>query len=278
MKGSRHTVPNSSKQTLRLLAQWQRGSKGLYNDVLRQELTIGLTFTLPQNLTVEQMNNVLSEACRENPGVRNLVWATPEGRSIASNLPGAIGLDITKRPHYQQIIAGSDYVVSDLYTSQVDDAPCFSISRGIRDKSGNLLGIIIAIIVPENLDQALAVERAKGGGVSLVDSKGMLVYRYPHINPTWEQRYWLDIMPQIRKALAGEEVAWIGKTTYTDKTRIMANVPVHSVGWSAGAGRTEDDAMAAGTSTLLLDATLSTIVFLAAFGTALVRSSCRRSA
>jgi hypothetical protein len=45
--------------------------------------------------------------------------------------------------------------------------------------------------------------------------------RYPHINPTWEQRYWLNIMPQIKKALAGEEVAWIGQTTYTDKTRTL---------------------------------------------------------
>ena len=246
--------------------------KGFVEDILRQELAIGITFTLPQPLSVERMNAIITEHCREYPVVRNIVWALPEGRSIASNIPEGIGLDITERPYYHAILAGKDHVLSDLYISQVDGKPCFSISSGIRDASGGLLGLVVAIVDPEKLDRAIAVERAKGGALALVDSKGMLVYRYPKIAATWGERNWLAQYPQFEEVLKGKEVATTVYAPYEGKKRLVGFTPIPSFGWAATAGRSEENAMAALDATLWPQTMAFLLVTTVAFCVALVLS------
>ncbi len=245
--------------------------EGFINDVLHQELAVGCTLVHPRLSNVEQ-NHFLEVNKGEYPVLRNLAWADPEGKVLASTNPGMIGASLAKRKYFQQILAGKNWTVSDLLRSMSAQVPIFTINRAIRDEHESLQGVVIATVHADDLDSILAVDRGKGGGVSLVDSKGILVYRYPHLNPTWEQRNWLARLPQIGKALAGKEVAWIGKTAYSDQTRIMANVPVRPVGWSAGAGRTAEDAMAPVRSTLILQAFLFTLITLAGFGAALLLS------
>ena len=90
-------------------------------------------------------------------------------------------------------------MVSELIIAKTTGKPAFGISRGIRDDKGALLGIVFAAVIPEKLDARLAVERSKGGGFAIVDNKGMLVYRYPAIKATWEERNWLKLYPNLKK-------------------------------------------------------------------------------
>ena len=117
-----------------------------------------------------------------------------------------IGMDISDREFYREIVAGKDWVVSDLILSKTTQQPSFTISRGIRNERGELLGIIVAGILPAKLDRVLAVERPGDAGVSLLDSKGMNAYRYPATQYTWEQRNWLKLYPIIGEVLKGKEV------------------------------------------------------------------------
>ena len=65
----------------------------------------------------------------------------------------------------------------------------------------SLLGIL-----PERLDKELGVKRILGGGFALVDTKGMMVYRYPAFEITWEERNWIKQFPQFADALKGKEI------------------------------------------------------------------------
>lgn len=246
--------------------------KEFVQDVLRQELAIGITLTLPQPLTAEQMNAVLARNCQDYPVIRNFAWATPEGRTIASNLPAAIGLDVTTRPYYQQIVAGRDHVISDLYISQIDGVPCFSISRGIRDATGSLLGIIIATVVADQLDQVLTIERAKGGSMALVDGKGMLVYTYPAVDVPWEERNWIQQYPQLDEVLKGREIVTTVRALYEDQKHLVAFTPVVVIGWAVTAGRSEDAALATTMVSLLPHAMVFLLITAVLFGFALVLS------
>jgi len=242
-------------------------------DVLHQELAIGLAITSLQPMTSGDITRLLEKSHLGNVAIRDFSWANPNGLVLHSSNPVMTGADVSHRACFRSIVAGQEWIVSELVISRTTGKPIFSISRGIRDDKGHLLGLIIATVLPERLGAVLSVERAKGGGISIVDNKGMLVYRYPAVDVTWEERDRLKIFPQWKEALDGNEVTAIIPGSYDgDKKRIVASTPIASIGWGAGAGSTEEEAMEAITSRLLPQAILFLLVTLAAFGTALILS------
>jgi len=240
-------------------------------DVLHHEYALGIALTLSQPPSDEQ-RRYIEENFAERRKLFNLLWVSPDGVVLISHLREVEGQSISDRKHFQNIVAGRDWAVSDLVSSISTGEPIISLARGIRDKQGRLLGVVVASILSERLDEVLAIERPKGGGHALVDSKGMLVYRYPWINATWEERNWLKDYPDLKETLAGKEVVQTVYAPYEGKNRLVAFAPVPSIGWVATAGRTEEIAMAAVVSQLFPQAVLLFAIALAAFGAALLCS------
>ena len=83
------------------------------------------------------------------PSIRNFAWLTPEGRIVASSMESIIGVD--ENPFIYAITQGNDWAVSDLLLSHVTGELVFSISRGMRDSDGRLLGIVMAVIRADQL-------------------------------------------------------------------------------------------------------------------------------
>lgn len=241
-------------------------------DVLGDELTLGLAATSSPSLSSGDFARILRESASENPAIRNYTWGSPEGRVLASTLSPS-GTDFSYRSSFREIVSGREWVVSDLILSRTTGEPVFSISRGIRDEKGSLLGIVTAVVVPDRLDRVLAVERTKGAGVSLIDSKGMIVYRHPATEYTWEQRNWLlKTYPELEDALKGREIATTIRGSKTGKKRLAGFAPVSSIGWVTVASRAEEEVTVAITSELLSNAILFLLVTLIAFGSALALS------
>jgi PAS domain S-box-containing protein len=243
------------------------------NDIIHQELSIGLALTSSQSLTEEDQNRILNGSKRGNSAIWELFWSRPDGVVVAATSPQFIGMNLEDRDYFREVVSGREWTVSDLLLSRTTGRPSFTISRGIRSDTGQLLGIVVAGILPEQLDHILAIKRSKGGGHALVDRKGMLVYRYPALNhPTWEQRNWLRDYPEFGVALNGNETSKTVFAPFEGKNRIVSFAPVSFIGWAASAGRTEEVAMEAITSRLIPEAVLFLLLTLAAFGVALVLS------
>jgi signal transduction histidine kinase len=240
-------------------------------DVLHQELSLGLAFTSTQTLSDEDKSRILFKSQAGNPAIWHFFWDNPAGVVVAATGSQFIGMDISDREFYQEIVAGKDWVVSDLLLSKTTRQPSFTISRGIRNERGELLGIIVAGILPERLVEVLGIKRSEGGGVSLLDRKGMLVYRFPETKVSWEERDWLNYYPeQVKAVLDGKEIIAEVFARYSQKQRLVGFAPVSSIGWAAGAGRTQEVAMAAITSTLLPQTILLLILTVVVFGISLV--------
>jgi PAS domain S-box-containing protein len=212
-------------------------------DVLHQELAIGLAFTSSQTLSEEEKSRILLENQAENQAIWHFFWDTPGGIVAAATGSQFIGMDVSDREFYREIVAGKDWVVSDLLLSKTTQQPSFTISRGIRNERGELLGIIVAGILPAKLDRVLAVKRPGDAGVSLLDSRGMNVYRYPASQYTWEQRNWLKLYPFLEQVAKGKEFV---DTSHESKIRrgtkrIVAFTPVPSIGWIASCSRSEKE-------------------------------------
>jgi len=250
-----------------------RAFETFVQDVLHQELSIGLAITSSKPMASEDITRLLEKSDHDNLAIRDFSWMSPAGIVLLSSNPALVGTDRSDRSCCRDIAMGRKWAVSELVIARSTGKPIFSISRGIRDDKDVLLGIVVATVSPERLDAVLSVERAKGGGISIVDNRGMLVYRYPSVPLTWEERDRMKVFPQWREALDGKEItATIPGSYDAGNNRIIASTPIASLGWGAGAGSTEERAMESITSGLLSQAILFLLVTLAAFAAALVFS------
>jgi PAS domain S-box-containing protein len=237
-------------------------------DIVHSELVIGLALTASRPVTTLDQNRILDKFQADNPSVRSVFWVNPDGLIVASSLRAYIGFDVNDRSFVKEIIAGRNWAVSELIRGRATGKPAFTISRGIRNEQGKLLGIVAASIEPERLDSVLGIDRSKEAGVSLLDNKGMHVYRYPATEYTWEQRNWLKHYPMIEDSLKGKNVLTSVTSESSGKKRLVAFTPVSSFGWVASASRGENEVMEAFTSTLLFKAGLVLFVIVAGFGAA----------
>jgi len=261
-----------SEANLHLARATAKSFDTFLQDVLHQELAIGLAFTSSQTLSDKEKSRLLLENQAGNPAVWHFFWDNPAGIVTAATGSQFIGMNISDREFYREIVAGKAWVVSDMLLSKTTQQPSFTISRGIRNERGELLGIIVAGILPAKLDRVLAVERPGDAGVSLLDSKGMNAYRFPATKYTWEQRNWLKHYPIIGEVLKGKEVVTSVASDLTGINRIVAFTPVPSIGWIAASSRAEEEAARPIISATLQDTWLTLLVAFVSLLTAVALS------
>jgi signal transduction histidine kinase len=263
---------NELQTNLEIARTAAKALEAFVQDVIHQELAIGLAITSSQPMTCEDISRLLEKSHQGNTIVNDFSWLNPEGVFIYSSNPALIGANNSDRAYFRDIAGGREWTVGELVLARTTGKPVFGISRGIRDYKGALLGLVVATVLPEKLDAVLSVKRAKGGAISIVDNKGMLVYRYPAVSLTWEERNRLSRFPTWKDALDGKEITATVLESYEGKSRVVANVPIASIGWAVGAGRSEEDAMETITSSRVPQAILFASVTLIALCTALVLS------
>ena len=233
-------------------------------DVLNTQDVIGRAAISTPPLSKSALRHILASAARESPAYRGISWISPDGIVQASSIH-AEGIDVSREEYFQKIAEGREWVVSDLHVSKVTGQQIFNVSRGIRDADGNLLCVLATSIFPEKLDRVLAIHRSRDAGVSLIDSKGIHVFRYPYTPYTPEQQNWLKQYPMIKDVLQGKEVSASVVSVSTGKKRLVGFTPVESIGWVSAASRAEEDALADITSTLLPQAVFILLIMTGAF-------------
>jgi len=238
-------------------------------EIIHSELIIGLAIT-SHGLALQEHYQILDEFESDNMAVIATFWINPDGVVLDSSFKDYVGLDLSEASFLEEIVNGKKWVVSELILRGTTAKPGFTIARGIRNEKGQLLGIVGASIEPDLLDGVLGIERGKGAAINILDSKGMLVFRYPRFYPSWEERNWFKRLPQLQITMNGVEYA--GNALFEGKTRIMANVPIRSIGWLAGADRGLDDTFSTIRAALLPQTIMFLLITLFAFGTAVLFS------
>ena len=241
-----------------------------FRDIVIDELLIGAALSSSQPMSNLEQNRLLTRARTMRSTIWHLFWVNPTGRVLAATDPESVGIDLTDRSYFREIQAGRDIVVSDLILSKRTERPTFTISRGIRNEGGDLIGIVIAAIAPDELEGVMGIERSSDASVSILDSKGMLVYQSPKANYTWEQRNRLERVPVPEDALKSKEIVTTITSAPTGKRRLAAFVPIPSIGWVATASRPEEVVMQAVIYKILPAAGLRLFITIVALSIALV--------
>ena len=239
-------------------------------DVLHQELAICINLTsMPQDLSPEQMNRILAANRAALPSIRDFAWVRPQGRIIASNMPGVIGEDIADRPFVRAIIEGSEWSVSGLLLSRGTGEPVFFISRGIRDGESRLLGMVVGEVRAEKLKGILGLDLSQSGAINIVDGRGVLVDCFPQRELKWEDRDLLKKRPAIRQALEGKELTGTFPSLSIGEERIVTCTPSRFTNWVVCVSRSQSEVIAPIRSQAIhlsgLSLLLTAVIFIGAF-------------
>ncbi len=238
-------------------------------DLHRQQLALGLAFTMEGSGTSAQVQRLLEQSAREYPSMHGFSWVGSDGKILASTNPDSVGLDISDRPYFRQILAGKEWTVSDLVVGRVEGQPTFLVVRGIREPPIGLRGVVLASVTTDGLGEILGVERSGRASVLLLDRAGTIVYRYPSAPGTWRERDWLRVQPpsvrtSIEPAWNGAEVTAIFAPAGGTGDQITGMAPVRSAGWVVSSSRPVNEALGPIASDLVIDATLLLLVTVAA--------------
>ena len=231
-------------------------------DIARQELAVGEALALRDLFPPEIASEFLRKNAGEYPALRSLHWVNPQGRIIASSDPTSLGIDVSDREYFKEIVAGRDWAISDLLVGGISSQPTVIIARGIRGETKTLEGIAVAAVDPSRLESVvLPGERSARGTILLFDRKGTLVHHQPKSAAAGEN--WQEADPLLKAVLQGGEMTGEFLSPVDKKKYVIARVPVGDIGWVAGAGRPRSELMAPLNRRLLAD--LGLLLLIVAF-------------
>ena len=267
--GREHTV-QSNMELSRALAT-------TFDDYVRSvgqhEAVLAAAFTAKNELlSPEQMTPLLEASTTDYPSINVFLFARADGAVVACSDKTVVGVNIKDRWYFQRAIVTKDHVLSDLLEGRAHPDPIVVIARAVYNGE-KVEGVVAAVIEPNRLGEAtLRVSRAEEAGISLFDRQGQLVYRSAARKLTPEDRQATRACAPVIQALAGQEAGERFRWPGEDQDRLGAAVPIKSLGWVALASEPAHVVTDPMAKTMLLVATINSLVLLASIIVALALS------
>jgi len=240
-------------------------------DVIRTEEVAGVTIVVDKNYSPDELNYYLSKVRAERPYIAYLALTTPEGQVYAADPASLIGQDLAARPDVQAVLRGRPWTASNLELSfaGVTDVPAFRVDMGVRLEA-KLLAVFVMGIEARSLGAILPGDLGQPGAVVLTDAAGRVVYDSGHSSLPWDKGDWAAL-PFIQEALHGRAGTSDGFTLPADGSSVMgAQVPISTLGWTAGVYRPVAEAMAPVRAAAQRDLVILGLATLLALGLALL--------
>jgi len=240
-------------------------------DVRRQLLVLGNAIEADPAFSIQKAGTLLTILQNQYSTVLRFSIVDDQGVIVASSNPGFVGVSVKERSYFRAIQSGREWITEDLNMGPLANRIQFDIAQRLRINRGGSY-VIVAVVDPDKLGNlVLSIDRPVGGIFTIFDRSGTLAYfsggdSVPHTN--WEK---LDFV--LRKAMHGEEA--VGTILYPldKKKHVVARVPIHDIGWTAGASRSLDAAMAPIYRNLLWVGILNIAILLISLSGALVLRS-----
>jgi diguanylate cyclase (GGDEF)-like protein len=125
----------------------------------------------------------LSDFTANVPWIRSVSIVGNDGRIACSTSPLAVGLNVSDRVYYQNAIGNRDFVLSDYLVGRARRTPAIMAAFPALGDNGRLLGVVIASVDLQWINDLLATAHRRDDGVIFVaDSRGTVLAA---TNPDW---------------------------------------------------------------------------------------------
>jgi len=198
------------------------------------ERAVGIAIT-ENDYTRRKASEYMARIVNRYP-VFSMDFVRPDGQIYASTDPKLVGLKLTHDKHnprsdLKRLTPERDWFVTPFHVHE-NGGMGFDIITGVWRKS-RLAGIMVASVDSTRLNEIFVFE-VPGGGYNITDNNGMLVYQNQYPKKPLSERKW-GSQRFIKVASSGKEFTSTGLTFPIDNSyRMGSQVPIHSLGWSAG--------------------------------------------
>lgn len=206
--------------------------RDLDTTMLAMSLALGST-GVP--LTQETAAPYLGSIASRYMFIRALFLIGPDGRVLASPSGDGNGTDLSAQPYVQAMLAGQDFVLSDVLAGVQTGSPLIVLGRRVEAPNGQLRAMIAAAYYPDRLAQILPASLPPDAALDVYDRRGGLVYTSHDDAPAL-----VNSQPGaevIRAVLAGETITAERIEAEGGDERLIAAVPIADYGWAVSVSR-----------------------------------------
>jgi GGDEF domain-containing protein len=132
------------------------------------------------SLSDDKCNQFLASIAKPAPWLRTLSIANLQGRIICSSVPDAIGLDVSKRPHFLKAIDSSEFVLSDYFIGTLDNSPRITLALAQRGPDGAATAVLLGVLDLSWLERVAKTFVPPSGFMLIIDGHGTILAQYPH--------------------------------------------------------------------------------------------------
>ncbi len=218
-----------------------------------------------------EMNALFDGNAKDYPALNAFVFIDPQGKIQASSDRRLIGMDISDREYFQESLRTREVVLSDLLEGRADARPIFIVSRSIYH-GDQLLGVMSGSVDPDRLAEVtLKVVGFYEGDACFFDRRGILVYRYPFRELTWQTRRQSESGDLVALALSGQEAAGLTRFAGDNRDHFAVRMPISPFNWVVGVSMPRQSMLspllrslllAGGTSLLVLAVSLAAALYM----------------
>jgi len=128
----------------------------------------------------EKCNLFLATIAKPIPWIKTLSVADLQGKIVCSSFPGAIGLDISKRPHFTAVIDSGDFYVSDYIVGARIKAPAITASLAQRDVKGATTAVVLGLLDLNWFEHVTKTIVPPTGSMLMIDGAGTVLAQFPN--------------------------------------------------------------------------------------------------
>jgi GGDEF domain-containing protein len=122
----------------------------------------------------------LTKLARPIPWIKTLSVANLQGKIFCSSFAGAIGLDISDRPHFTKPVDSGDFYVSDYIIGARIKQPAITVSLAQRGMNGSAAAVVIGLLDLSWFEKVAKTFVPPSGFMLIVDGKGTVLAQYPN--------------------------------------------------------------------------------------------------
>ena len=121
----------------------------------------------------------LAKIAKPIPWIQALSVADLQGRIICSSFPNALGLDISKRQHFNGAVATREFILSDYLFGARSKIPIMTGALPQIGDDGEVAGVVLGVIDLSWLGRIANDFVAPSGNMLMIDGSGIALAQYP---------------------------------------------------------------------------------------------------
>ncbi|MFN6484981.1 MULTISPECIES: cache domain-containing protein [unclassified Nostoc] len=217
----RTATAEAREQTLRLARLAANNQKQVVEGT-RQLLMILAQMPVVRQGNSAECNQLLTDILKQHSVYANFAVLDAQGNTICTGIPD--GVNVKDRSYFQRALQTRKFTVGDYQIDRVTKKATLNFAYPILDKTGRSQTLVVAALDLAQLNQLAAqIKMPQGSVLSLVDSKGTLLVRYPNAQ-TWVGK---SISPDAFARMKIAQGEGIDEVTSLDGvSRIFAFIPL----------------------------------------------------